>query len=94
MGQSLQCIGRSNFRPPGRRKCVPPGRSLAHTGPGRVPLKFHIIQVIRTFRPSEPSVLEACILWRRSGLKLNRPPHIAKQPENDTFLTLELVKLW
>jgi hypothetical protein len=43
------CIGRSNFMPPGRRKCVPPGRSLVHPGPERVPLKFYIIQVIRTF---------------------------------------------
>src|SRR4051794_23756216 len=29
------------------------------------------------FRLLQPSMLEACTLWRRSSLKLDRPPHIA-----------------
>jgi hypothetical protein len=38
-------------------------------GGERVPLKFHI----RNLLALEPSALEACILWRRSGLNLDRP---------------------
>src|SRR5215213_7010847 len=47
--------------------------TAAVTGPEHAPLKFHTRQSFRAFWPLEPSVLEACILWRRSGLNLDRP---------------------
>src|SRR3954469_18150787 len=49
-----------------------------------VPLKSHTRQAFRTIRPLEPSVLEACILWRRSGLNLDRPLHICNVAKGST----------
>src|SRR5215213_7919575 len=64
-------IGRSKFRPRAEEKPA----TAAVTGPECVSLKSHTRQAFRTIRPLEPSVLEACILWRRSGLNLDRPLH-------------------
>src|SRR5215213_4727623 len=49
--------------------------TAAVTGPERVPLKSYTRQAFRTVWPLGSSVLEACILWRRSGLNLDRPLH-------------------
>src|SRR3954471_17005253 len=49
--------------------------TAAVTGPERTPLKSHTRQSFRAFWPLELSVLKACILWRRSGLNLDRPLH-------------------
>src|SRR3954471_4165467 len=60
--------------------------TAAVTGPERAPLKSHTRQVFRAFWPLERSVLEACILWRRSGLNLDRPllrlRHKMQKPSN------------
>ena len=40
--------------------------------------------LVRTIWPLEPSVLEACILWRRSGLNLDCPLHICNVAKGST----------
>src|ERR1051325_8325618 len=49
--------------------------TAAVTGSECPPLKSYTRQAFRTIRPLKPSVLQACILWRRSGLNLDRPLH-------------------
>jgi hypothetical protein len=67
--RALTCIGRSKFRPRGGGKTGHRGGHWPETGA----TKSYTKQFLRTFWPMEPSVLEACILRRRSGLNLDRP---------------------
>src|SRR5690242_16592073 len=52
-------------------------RAVSHAPPAAAASKTSAARTFApiTIWPLEPSVLEACILWRRSGLNLDRPLH-------------------